>query len=300
VRAVRQDQAGVALGVNAPMRPLPRPLRVATRFLSRLVSGGVQFPRYAASLSAAAFLATTGVYGVWQGGLMPSLVAETANRAGFSVDAIRITGHQRTTHAEVLAALGFEEKPSIVTLDVESARARLLQLPWVASASVAKALPGSVSVEIVEKRAGAIWQNGGDIVALDEAGTPIGPARLAADRILPAFVGDGADKTGLAFADEIRTIAPAIADHVKVHIRISDRRWDLLLDNGMTVKLPETETRTALETLATLETEANLLARDVTVVDLRIPARTSVTLGETALAALFPLKDGEKPKGALQ
>lgn len=281
---------------RALARVLPRPLRMAFRFASRFAGGGVALPKYLGVSLALGFLGATALYGAWQGGMLPALVAETTNRAGLNVDAIHITGHQRTTQAEVLMALGFDANPSIVTLNVEQARLNLLQLPWVASASVGKAYPSAVSVEIVEKKAGAIWQNGSEIVALDDTGAAIGPARLAGDRALPAFVGEGADKTGLLFAAMVRNQAPAIADQVKVHVRIADRRWDLLMMNGVTVKLPEVQPEFALATLNEMQASSDVLGRDVTAIDLRIPGRTALALGETALAQLFPPKDAEKSK----
>jgi cell division protein FtsQ len=276
------------------LRVLPRPLRIAVRFGNRFISGGVAMPKYLGVTLAICFLGSTALYGAWQGGMLPGLVAQTANRAGLSVDAIKITGHQRTTQAEVLTALGFEANPSIVSLDVEQARLNLLQLPWVASASVGKAYPSAVSVEILEKKAGAIWQNGTQILALDDTGAAIGPARLAGDRALPAFVGEGADKAGLQFAALVRETAPAIADQVKVHVRIADRRWDLLMQNGVTVKLPEIAPEVALASLNEMQANTDVLGRDVTSIDLRIPGRATLALGETAMAALFPPKDAEK------
>jgi cell division protein FtsQ len=276
------------------LRVLPRPLRLGIRFANRFISGGVAMPKYLGVSLVVGFLCTTAIYGAWQGGMLPGLVAQTANRAGLTVDAINITGHQRTTQAEVLAALGFEANPSIVSLNVEQARLNLLQLPWVASASVGKAYPSAVSVEIVEKKAGAIWQNGSEILALDETGAAIGPARLAGDRALPAFVGAGADKTGLPFAALVRQISPAIAGQVKVHVRIADRRWDLLTINGVTIKLPEIAPEIALATLNEMQSNSDVLSRDVTAIDLRIADRATLTLGDTALAALFPPKDAEK------
>jgi cell division protein FtsQ len=296
VRTLRDRADKGANGYEDEARMLPRPLRVGIRFASRFVNGGVALPKYLGVTLAIGFLSATALYGAWQGGMLVGFVAQTANRAGLTVDAINITGHQRTTQAEVLAALGFDANPSIVTLDVEKARLNLLQLPWVASASVGKAYPSAVSVEIVEKKAGAIWQNGSEILALDETGAAIGPARLAGDRALPAFVGEGADASGLPFAALVRKTAPAIAAEVKVHIRIADRRWDLLMMNGVTVKLPEISPEIALATLNEMQANTDLLARDVTTIDLRVPGRTTLALGEVALAQLFPPKDAEKAK----
>lgn len=296
MRALKADHRLAAEGHDTHLKThaLPKPMRLAIRFMMRLARGDVHMPRHIGIATAAGFLFATAGYGAWVGGHVPGLVEETSTRAGLSVDSIRITGHERTTQDDVLKALEFGARPTVVALDVEAARQNLLALPWVTSASVAKAFPGSVSVEIVEKHAAAIWQNGTDVVVLDEKGAVIGPARLAGDRALPAFVGLGADKTGLAFAQAVRSAAPAIADRVRVHIRVADRRWDLLMDNGVTVKLPEQRVEQALLELDQMQAESDVLARDVTQIDLRIAGRTTLALGEAALAALFPAKEEGK------
>ena len=63
-------------------------------------------------------------------------------------------------------------------------------------------------------------------------------------------------------------------------VLVSGRRWDLHLDNNVTVKLPEKHVREALAQLVALNQSEQLLARDVVVVDLRLPDRVTVRLPE--------------------
>ena len=53
-------------------------------------------------------------------------------QAGFAVGDISLAGADRTSTADVYAALGVERGQSIFTVDVAEVRARLLDLPWVA------------------------------------------------------------------------------------------------------------------------------------------------------------------------
>ena len=70
---------------------------------------------------------------------------------------------------------------------------------------------------------------------------------------------------------------------MKAYIRVAGRRWDLRLDNGIVVKLPEHNVPRAMDTLATLEAEESILERDIAAVDLRLEDRTTVRLTEGAL-----------------
>jgi cell division protein FtsQ len=67
---------------------------------------------------------------------------------------------------------------------------------------------------------------------------------------------------------------------MRAAVLVAGRRWDLHLDNGVTVKLPEKGAREALQRLVKLDVERELLARDVSVVDLRLPDRVTVRLPE--------------------
>ena len=81
---------------------------------------------------------------------------------------------------------------------------------------------------------------------------------------LPLVVGRGAEtraKDFLALLDRF----PAIRDQVRASILVGERRWNLRLQNGLDVRLPETEVAGALEQLVTLDREAKLLTRDIVV-----------------------------------
>jgi cell division protein FtsQ len=67
---------------------------------------------------------------------------------------------------------------------------------------------------------------------------------------------------------------------MRAAVLVAERRWDLHLENGVTVKLPEKNVRQALATLVKLDAEQQLLARDVVVIDLRLPDRVTVRLPE--------------------
>jgi cell division protein FtsQ len=66
---------------------------------------------------------------------------------------------------------------------------------------------------------------------------------------------------------------------------VSHRRWDLFLDNGVQVMLPEVEPLKAAQKLQDLDKKSGLLDRDLTVVDLRLPDRVAIRLSDDAAKA---------------
>jgi cell division protein FtsQ len=71
---------------------------------------------------------------------------------------------------------------------------------------------------------------------------------------------------------------------VKAFVRVAGRRWDLKLDNGVIVKLPEHNMERAMADLSAFDRDQKMLERDIVAVDLRLEDRTTVQLTPDAAA----------------
>ncbi len=69
---------------------------------------------------------------------------------------------------------------------------------------------------------------------------------------------------------------PSLRGRVVSAVRVGGRRWNLQLDNGIEVRLPEERAPEAWAEVASLDRSQKLLSRQVTVVDLRDPSRISL------------------------
>lgn len=105
----------------------------------------------------------------------------------------------------------------------------------------------------------------------------IAPLRDNKFASLPLFVGEGAETEAAAFEEQLSNW-PDLQKRVTAYIRIGDRRWDLRMDNGVVVRLPEENLARAMHTLSTLEQDQQVLERDIETVDLRLPDRTTIQL----------------------
>jgi cell division protein FtsQ len=190
--------------------------------------------------------------------------------AGFGIASVHLSGNTRTQPSEILAALGFEPGQSIFGADVQAARARLLQLPWVADAEVRRQYPDSIAVTLVEKLPFALWQTQAGTFVVERSGRTIVKTDPSTYPHLPVFVGDGAPEVGAELVDAIAQHRAVVA-RVKAMQRVSERRWNLLLDDGVVVELPETGWRKQLDVLENLIVDKGVLERDITEIDLRSP-----------------------------
>lgn len=263
---------------------MPRLLRKPTRIVGRLVGGDYEAPRYAASVSAIALCLSAVVYGSYVGGHFPAYVKAVTSRTGFAVDKVAITGNVQTSEIDILERIGLDGWTSLVGFDADEARARLAELPWVKGASVRKIYPNEIEVKLEEKLPFAIWQHGSQLAVVERSGAVIVPfdgSRLAT---LPLVVGQGAPEQAAEFVDKIARF-PELASRVKGYIRVGGRRWDLRLDNGITVRLPESGEDVALAQVLRLQREENLLSRDILTVDMRQDDRLVLQLTPEALKA---------------
>lgn len=263
---------------------LPRWLRRPTRLAAHLCSGEVEARPFAATIASTIFLGSCIVYGAYVGGHMPEVVKAVASRTGFAVDQIRIVGNQETSEIDIFERVGLDGWTSLVGFDAAEARDRVLSLPWVEQASVRKVYPAALEIDLVEKKPFAIWQHGSHLTLIEKDGAAIAPLVGARHVDLPLVVGRGAAEDAAAFIEGLQEF-PQLAASVKGYIRVSQRRWNLRLKNGITVKLPERGERAALEELVRLDREKGLLSRDIVAVDMRLTDRLVVRLSPDAASA---------------
>ncbi len=194
---------------------------------------------------------------------------------GLRVGNVHVVGREHTGSEEILATLAVAQGSPLLAFDPHGARQRLEQLPWVESAAVERRLPDLIHVTLVERRPLALWQLGGLLQVIDERGQVIAGARPEDFAGLPMVVGEGAAGEAQALFAVLAS-EPYLGSRVVAAVRVAGRRWNLRLEPGIDVRLPEFGTLEAWQTLARLDREKGLLSRDLVVIDLRQPDRLLV------------------------
>jgi len=225
---------------------------------------------------------------LWSSGRLQSAWESTLEKtyaftvdAGLSVQSIQVIGRRQAGNEEILAALDTEQGAPILRFDPEAARQRVEALSWVGKASVERRLPGLIVVRIEERTPAALWQSNGVWAVIDDQGRLIEGAEPGEHAELPKVVGHGAERrVGEILA--LFALQPGLAEEVYAAVRVGNRRWNLRLHSGIDVRLPEGDPLSAWERLARLESVADLLSRDVTVIDLRRADRLLLRLAPDA------------------
>jgi cell division protein FtsQ len=238
-----------------------------------------------------AALAVGGPWAMWRAGIAQQWLARATQSAvaltgaaGLVVEKVIVEGQVETSGRDVLEALAVRPGMPILAVDPRAARERLERIPWVSEAAVERRMPGTVQVRLIERVPMALWQHAGRFVLIDRHGVQIETQDVGRFNKLPHIVGEDA---GRAAGELLRMLAaePQLQARVTAAVRVGGRRWNLRLDSGQDVMLPEINAAAAWAQFAALEREQSVLARDLKVIDMRLPDRLTLKLNPSAIPA---------------
>ncbi len=251
-----------------------------------------------AGIGATGLLALFAMAWLWQSGwigrqaerFLDAAYQLTAD-AGFAVDDVLVEGRARTGKAEILAALQVRRGTPILAVDPQLARNRLQGLPWIDQATVERHLPRLLYVRLSEREPFVLWQLDGKLSVVDRRGDVISGIPAKQFGHLPLVVGHGAAEHAATLLDMLER-EPDLRPLVNAAVRVGNRRWNLHLEGGIDVRLPEVDAAEAWAQLAKIERKHSLLGRDVVTIDLRLPGRLVVRTAPEAEIEKIPSKAG--------
>jgi cell division protein FtsQ len=220
-------------------------------------------------------------------------------RPEFRVGLISVEGASPELAEAIRAKLDLTLPLSSFDIDLEAARQRVEGLDAVEMAQIAVRTGGILQVDITERTPVMLWRTTDRIDMLDAGGHRVASLAARSDRPdLPLIAGEGANLV----ADEAMAVLAAaspLEGRIRGLVRISDRRWDIVLDRDQRILLPAENPVAAIERLLVLDQAQDILARDVAAVDLRIAARPVLRLSPYAQLQLRRAQGLEPPESEL-
>lgn len=295
---------GEAQSVAAPVRRPPLRRRGPRPTLSAQLIGMVT-RRGVGSAFAILFLSASAMFGFVRGGQYEAFLAEAGRPAdvlakvlGFGVRAITLTGQKELLHGEIVQASGITSRDSVVFLDAQAVRLRLKALPLVREATVRKLYPDQIVIHVTERTPYALWQVDGEVSVIAADGTAIDQMRDQRFTKLPFVVGEGANARVPEYLKIIEA-AGELKGRITAGVLVGQRRWNVKLNNGIDVRLPEADPEGAIARFAALVRDQKLADKDIISVDMRARDRVVVRLSEEAAAQRMEAKTKKaRPKGS--
>jgi cell division protein FtsQ len=174
----------------------------------------------------------------WARNLFKNILYEYSSEAGLNLGKVVISGRRNLASEEILTALSADVGTPILSIDLDKTQSLLQKNPWVQEVAIYRSLPDTIQISITEKIPVAIWQTANKLYIIDEKGSVLGNDKIMDFAHLPHVVGVNAN---IHANNLVKTldINKEFAKKMLHAVRYGDRRWNLILEEGITVKMPE-------------------------------------------------------------
>lgn len=201
------------------------------------------------------------------------------SREEFQVRMMTVEGASPVVDKALRAMLPVELPASSFDIDLAALRLQVMQLDVIESIDLRIKPGGILTATVKERKPALLWRHARGIDILDASGHRVASVTSREVRPdLPLIAGESADLVtdeAMALMDAAGPILP----RVRGLVRKGERRWDLVLDHGQRIMLPENGAVIALQAAIALNKSQDMLGRDIQVVDLRNPSRPVLRLG---------------------
>ena len=169
------------------------------------------------------------------------------------------------------AAASLPKNTSFYSINLKDMNNNILSVPGVKNSAVRRLPNGNLVIHVSFHHFVASWTDGENYFPLSDDGTIANkpsPERPTSAVLFRGPVPDNITKITNAANDMLADI-----DYIEW---IENRRWDIHTNGGIVIKLPEDDFAYAIASLITINKNHNIFGRDISVIDMRDPARILV------------------------
>lgn len=211
-------------------------------------------------------------------------------RPEFMVQLVAIDGASPAVERLIREDFPLDLPISSFDLDLELMQAEIAELDMIERADLRIRPGGVLEIALQERVPAVVWRSRAGLVLLDRHGNQIRDVQgrtLRAD--LPLLAGDGAEDHVPEALALMRAAGP-ITTRLRGLVRVGQRRWDIALTRDQYILLPEADPVSALQQVMALDQAQDLLARDLTVIDMRNPLRPTLRMAPMAQTEMRRIK----------
>ena len=219
----------------------------------------------------------------WMGGSLSKMETRFANSVdgmargmGLSVRQVSVHGLEQDPELSRLVreAAMIEPGENMFRADPHLIRRRVEATRQVLNVRVHRLWPDQILILADAAEPTALWTDGKSWAVIDSLGRPMPGLRPEDYASLVKLVGTDGAGAAPVFVAALERHAPGLNRRIVSARRIESRRWDVLFDTGVLVRLPRDDALDmALTRLNQLEAGSQLLERPLGLVDLRLADR---------------------------
>ncbi len=212
-------------------------------------------------------------------------------RPEFMVNAMSIEGASTGVADDIREILPVDFPVSSFDLDLDQMKETVAGLSPVKSVVVSVPPGGVMKITVVERTPVALWRMRDGVHLVDKEGYVVAQAASRESHpALPVIAGEGAEAHTVEALHILRSAGP-LAKRTRGLVRVGERRWDLVLDRGQRIMLPEFGATAALERVVALSQVQEMLERDLSVIDMRLGDRPTIRIAERSVEAWWRIRD---------
>ena len=191
--------------------------------------------------------------------------------SGFTIKNIEVLGANHLDKDDIIKFVRTYNNVNIFKVNIKDIYRKIKNNTWIKKASIEVIYPNTIKILLTEKKPIAIWQNRYGNNLITKTGDVILEKNLEDFKVyLPIIIGDNANKN----IHSILNIFSANKDFLKniwSLTFVNERRWDIHFKQGLTIRLPHSNTKEAWQKVIFLNENFKILNIGLTEIDLRKP-----------------------------
>ncbi len=187
---------------------------------------------------------------------------------GMVLENVIIEGHSNLLPSDIAVSLNADVGTPILSINLDKVREDLTKNQWVKNALIERRFPNTIYIGITERIPIVIWQNDKKLYLVDEEGSVISPHDITKFVGLIHVIGSDAPIYGYSLKKALEK-DNTLRKRVVSCVRYGERRWNLILEQDITVKMPEYDFDRAYKYLSELNENNKLFDQNYKVIDLR-------------------------------
>ncbi len=173
--------------------------------------------------------------------------------SSFSIDEVVVSGNKFTNKKDILSLIDRTQPISVSK--------------WIKYVRVHRILPNTLHINIDEHKPFALWKDNNKTSVIDFESKVIVDDYPVDDLVV--ITGQNS-LSNLEFVRDVLESKTQLRDHISSFAYIGNRRWNIVLDNDSTVKLPEDNPSSAWDYLNHLHNTTDFTFSDWSTIDMRI------------------------------
>lgn len=199
-----------------------------------------------------------------------------SNQKPFLIKKIVFDGNEHVPDVLLLKASGLKYKTNILLPNLHEIKTKLENISWIKSAIIQRKFPNEIYIRISERTPIAILQSKYKLYLIDSEGIVLEHDGIGNFNNLPIVVGEGAETEANYLLQCLEKFSK-IRKQLVFAIRIGKRRWNIKINRGIVVKLPERGITQALQILEEISDSNGFFNKDIASIDIRMLDRVIIT-----------------------